>query len=102
MGFYFLFAPVIALLKWIPLVGWLLGGIFALAAFIFALVVGLLLSTLTIAIAWVFYRPLVGLLLFAAVGVGIFLIFSLKGADEALDSTGLAGEDAVTPQITAA
>ena len=63
-GWYCLFAPVIALLSWIPLVGYLLGGVVAIAAGIFAFVVGLVISLLTIAIAWVFYRPLIGIVLF--------------------------------------
>lgn len=75
VGHYFLFAPVIALLGMIPLVGWLLSGIVAVAAVIFAIVVGLTLSTLTIAIAWVFFRPLVGIPLLLAVAASIYLIF---------------------------
>lgn len=46
-----------------------------IAAAIFALVVGSILSCLVIAIAWVFYRPLVGITLLVAVGVGLYFIF---------------------------
>ena len=67
--------PVISLLKWIPLVGWLLGGIVAVAAFVFALVVGSVIACLVIAIAWVFYRPLIGVLFLTLVGIGIYFIF---------------------------
>jgi len=81
LGLYFLFAPVIAVLNWIPLVGWLLGGVVGLAAALFALVVGLVLSSLTIAIAWVFYRPLIGLVLLSGVAIGLYLIFFLKKRD---------------------
>ena len=75
LGFYLLFSPVIALLDMIPFVGFLLSGIVAIAAGIFALVVGLTLSTLTIAIAWVFFRPLIGVPLLAAVAASTYMIF---------------------------
>ena len=67
--------PIIALLKWIPLVGWLLGGVVSAAAFLFALVVGSVLAILVIAIAWVFYRPLFGVLMLTLVGIGVYFIF---------------------------
>ena len=99
-GLYLLFSPVIALLKWIPLVGWLLGGIVAVAAFIFALVVGLVLACLVIALAWLFYRPLIGISLLLLTGGSIFMIFYLFGAEDALvtcdDSTSLDGETGPT------
>ena len=75
LGLFLLFSPIIALLKWIPLVGWLLGGIVSLAAFLFALVVGSVLAILVIAIAWVFYRPLYGVLMLTLVGIGVYFIF---------------------------
>lgn len=75
IGLFLLFMPVIALLKWIPLVGWLLGGIVSVAAFVFALVVGTVISCLVIAIAWVFYRPLIGVSLLVLVGIGVYFIF---------------------------
>ena len=59
----------------IPFVGWLLSGIVAIAAVIFALAVGLTLSTLTIAIAWVFFRALIGIPLLALVAISSYLIF---------------------------
>jgi hypothetical protein len=75
LGLYLLFAPVIALLNWIPLVGALLGSVAAIAAFLFALLVGLTLSTLTIAIAWVFFRPLIGIPLLCLTACGIYIAF---------------------------
>ena len=74
-GHYLLFAPVINILNMIPFVGWLLSWIVAIAAVIFAIVVGLTLSVLTIAVAWVFFRPLIGIPLLIAVGASIYLIF---------------------------
>lgn len=77
LGFFFLFSPVIDVLKWIPLVGWLLvGGIVTLAAAIFAAVIGSVLSILIIAIAWVFYKPIIGIMMFIAVNIITIFIFA--------------------------
>jgi len=82
LGFYLLFAPVIAILKFIPLVGWLLASIVSIAALLFALVVGTVLACLTIGVSWLVYRPLIGLSLLAVVGTGIYFIFFFgKGVD---------------------
>merc|ERR1712060_6797 len=75
LGWYMLFSPIISLLNMIPLVGFLLSGIVALAAAIFALIVGLTLTTLTIAIAWLFFRPMIGVPLLAVVALSSYLIF---------------------------
>lgn len=75
IGLYLLFSPVIALLNFIPLVGALLGSFAAFAAFIFALLVGSTLSCLTIAIAWLFFRPLIGIPLLCLTAGGIYLAF---------------------------
>ena len=74
-GHYLLFSPIIKLLDMIPFVGWLLSGLVAVAAIIFAIVVGLTLSVLTIAIAWVFFRPLIGIPLLLIVAASTYLIF---------------------------
>ena len=62
-----LFAPLIAVFKWIPLVGWLLGHIISFAALITALTVGSVFHLSTMSAAWIFYRPLFGLGLAAVV-----------------------------------
>lgn len=99
-GFFLLFSPIIAVLKWIPLVGWLLGGVVSIAAFVFALIVGLVISMLVIAIAWVFYRPLIGITLLVAVGVGVYFIFFFnKGEYEVVDET-LLVDDAAAAAVT--
>jgi hypothetical protein len=74
-GFYMLFAPIIKLLAYIPLVGWLLSSIVSLAAFIFALVVGATVSCLVIAVAWVVFRPHIGIPLLLLVGTSIYFIY---------------------------
>ena len=91
IGLFFLFMPVIKLLQWIPLVGWLLGGVVGIAAFVFALIVGSTVACLVIAIAWVFYRPLIGVLMLTLVGIGVYFIFffdtgSMEEAALATDS----------------
>ena len=77
LGLYLLFSPVITLLKFIPLVGWLLGGIVAIAAGIFAAVIGTILHLLTMAIAWIFYRPLFGISLLFCVAILITVLFTV-------------------------
>lgn len=95
LGLFLLFSPVIAILSWIPLVGWLLGGAVALAAFVFSLVVGFVLSCLTIALAWLVYRPLIGVLFLALVCGGIALIFFIPEGEETVD-----GEASQSDSIT--
>ena len=65
----------------IPFVGWLLSWIVAIAAVIFAIVVGLTLSILTIAVAWVFFRPLIGIPLLIVVGASTYMIFFYDWGD---------------------
>jgi len=74
-GFYLLFAPIIQLLAWIPLVGWLLAWIVKIAAAITAFFFGGTISCLTMAVAWVRFRPCVGITLLVLVGLGIAAIF---------------------------
>ena len=82
LGLYFLFSPIMALLKWIPLVGWLLSYIVAVAAIIFAVVVGLTVSLLTIAVAWVFFRPVIGITLLIITSISVYLIFFYNWSEE--------------------
>ena len=97
MGHYMLFAPIINLLNMIPFVGWLLSWIVAVAAVIFAVVVGLTLSVLTIAVAWVFFRPLIGIPLLIAVGASIYLVFFYDwGGDETTETGGSSSSSTAT------
>ena len=105
LGHYLLFAPVINLLNMIPFVGWLLSWIVAVAAVIFAVVVGLTLSVLTIAIAWVFFRPLIGIPLLILVGASIYLTFffdwsKVSGFDDVSDDGNVAPDATVTDDST--
>ena len=74
-GHYLLFSPIIALLNWIPLVGSLLAGAFAAAAFLFSLVWGSFLHVSVLGIAWIFYRPLYGILLFSTAVICFGIMF---------------------------
>lgn len=78
LGIYLLFSPIIYTLSWIPLVGYFLSTGFGLVACLFALILSIVLSLLTIAIAWIAYRPLFGLLLLGAVAllVGVIVFVS--------------------------
>eukprot|EP00347_Sterkiella_histriomuscorum_P006683 403351833 len=74
-GICLLFSPIIYTLSWIPLVGFLMAHGFKLIVAIFAFVVSVTLSSLTIGIAWLYYRPLYGAAFLGIVGVGLALIF---------------------------
>ena len=74
-GFYLLFAPVIEMLSVIPLVGMFLSQFAAFAALLFALVIGFTISFATIAVAWVFHRPFMGISMLAIVLISIYFIF---------------------------
>ena len=63
------------MLSWIPLVGSFLSSFVAMAAFLFATVVGLTFSIATIGIAWVFYRPFMGISMLVLVSLSVYFIF---------------------------
>ncbi len=67
-----------------------------IAAFVFALVVGLIVSCLVIAMAWIFYRPLLGISLLLLTGVSVFLIFYMSGGDEEASADGSKADPAAT------
>jgi len=83
-GLYMLFSPFVVFADVIPFVGDLLG----LGVALFAFVVALSLSLITIALGWVFYRPLLGIPLLV-VGVasltGLVVIGRRRRAARALD-----------------
>ena len=67
------------MLTFVPLVGSLFSAVAGLAAFIFSLVVGGTVACLVLALAWLFFRPLVGITLLFLTAVGIALIFKTDG-----------------------
>ena len=78
LGLYLLFSPVIQILSFVPLVGALLSSVLAYAALIFAVLVGLTLSLAALGLAWLFYRPAIGLTLLALVFVSVYVTFNYQ------------------------
>lgn len=76
IGITMLFSPIVALVAWIPFVGFLIAQGVSFIASIVALVLATLFFTLTVGIAWIFYRPLFGLFLIvtAATVTGFILL----------------------------
>jgi hypothetical protein len=75
-GHYLLFAPVLSLLNWIPLVGKLIAVIVGYAALIFSLIWGSMIYIMVMTVAWIFYRPLFGILLLCLSVSLFYLTFS--------------------------
>ena len=78
VGHFLLFSPIIKLLAWIPLVGWLLAAIIKFAAVIFAIIWGSLLHLIVMCVAWIVYRPLIGAIMLVGIGVTLYIIFGWK------------------------
>jgi|JI10StandDraft_1071094.scaffolds.fasta_scaffold109925_1 hypothetical protein len=75
MGFRLLFGPIAAAGGWIPI----LGGILEMGVSIVAGILAFSLSFMTIAVAWIFFRPLLGISLLV-LGVGAFVyLYTQKG-----------------------
>lgn len=74
IGFYLVFNPLVVLADVLPIFGTLLSA----GTFVFALLASSMISTFTCAIAWVFYRPLIGVALFGA-GVACVVTLTLVG-----------------------
>lgn len=74
LGHYLLFSPIIKLLAWIPLLGWLFSTIFAWAVGIFAVIWASMLHLAILGIAWIFYRPLFGFLMLLGVASIVVLM----------------------------
>ena len=75
IGIWLLFSPLIAACAWIPLVGYMLAHGVSFVVMIFALILSATLTMLTIAVAWVYYRPLFGILLLTGVAIGVGILF---------------------------
>ena len=78
VGHFLLFSPIIKLLSWIPLVGWLLVAIIKFAAIIFAVIWGSLIHLIVMCVAWIVYRPLIGVIMLVAIGFTLYIIFGWK------------------------
>ena len=78
VGHFLLFSPIIKLLSWIPLVGWLLVAIIKFAAIIFAVIWGSLIHLIVMCVAWIVYRPLIGVIMLVTIGFTLYIIFGWK------------------------
>ena len=74
-GIYLIFSPIIDACAWIPLVGYMLSNGVAFVVLIFALTVAATLTFSTITAAWLYYRPMYGLIFLALTIVGLTFIF---------------------------
>jgi hypothetical protein len=79
-GITLFFSPLIYGIKWIPLIGWLIAKIASFAIWIFAFILATTCSFITIGLAWLRYRPLMGLTFLAIAGAGIAFMM-LYGGD---------------------
>ena len=69
-GFSFIFKPLAVVADVLPLAGTIVG----VGTGIFAFLLAAPLSLITISIAWIFYRPLIGIPLLLLAGVGLFFL----------------------------
>ena len=74
-GVGLLFSPLIALIAWIPLVGGLVAAGVSFVVWIFAFLAATILTAAVVGLAWLYYRPLYGLLMLAIVGAGVAVLF---------------------------
>lgn len=74
IGHYLLFVPIIRLISRIPFAGWLLANMLSFAVLIFTFVWSTMLHFLVMGVAWVYYRPLKGLLMLSAFAVCFYII----------------------------
>jgi len=73
IGLLAVFKPISVFADVVPLVGTMLGA----GLGVFSFLLSFALSILTIAIAWIFYRPLLGIVLLAVALAGLFWLVSL-------------------------
>jgi hypothetical protein len=74
LGVLLVFRPLVTIGDVVPIIGTILGFGAGLIAFI----VSIVFTSLTIAIAWIFFRPLIGILMLLVAGGGIFALSALK------------------------
>jgi hypothetical protein len=75
LGQYLLFAPIIATLQWIPFVGMLIAQGVSCVVLIFTFLTAVIFTSLTIGLAWLYYRPLYGLAFLSIVVIGVGILF---------------------------
>src|SRR5262249_54463073 len=75
IGIFLVFNPLAVLADIVPFLGGLTGFFLA----IFAAITAFTLSFITIGIAWIFYRPMIGIPLLIVGGLGLIAIFVMAG-----------------------
>ena len=70
IGLSLIFSPLAVIADVVPFIGSIVSG----GTVLFAILISLVLSLVTISIAWIFYRPLIGLALLAVAGGVLWLI----------------------------
>ena len=73
-GLMFLMAPLAVIGDFIPLVGSIVSG----GSFIISLAITMVLASMTIALAWVFYRPIVAIPLVCIAVFGVYLLIKRR------------------------
>jgi hypothetical protein len=81
LGWSLFFTPLIELLSWIPLAGKLLLLVASThaAAVIFAFAIGNTMALLLIGLAWLYFRPAIGIWLLALVCLALYFTFVFGG-----------------------
>jgi hypothetical protein len=79
IGFNLLFRPLSVLADVVPFIGTIVGAGTGIIAFLLSFVI----SITVIAVAWIFYRPLIGVSLLVLVGVGLYFLFKKMSAKKA-------------------
>ncbi len=75
ISFWFILMPFGKLLAIIPLMGWLLSALYSIASFVFSIVAGGTLAFFVMAIAWLWFRPLLGVGYLIIMTIGLCVIF---------------------------
>lgn len=75
IGIYLTFSPLIAVVQWIPFIGYLLAHGISFIIGVFAFVISILMALLTVSLAWLYYRPLLALLMISSIGLAVGFIF---------------------------
>lgn len=76
-GIVLIFSPFTILLKSIPFLGPFLGIVGDFIVLVFAIIMALVLGTLTIAFAYIFYRPVYAIIVITAM-IGIFVYLNMQ------------------------
>lgn len=74
LGMYMMASPIVELSSQVPYVGDFVSTVVSYAFIFLAMILSTIFTIIVIAIAWLFYRPLIGLSILAALGLVITII----------------------------